>query len=199
MRIIRKPVKKTFNNIRKPIIRKAAKKNFGRDVNEIWEAIIENNIATEDECSLVTDINGYSERSLNDIIYARTGYHNMEQYLGENEDFACSSKKKFADDRDKFFMEVEDAKIPESALKNLLTPEEIDAIHKAPCHATGRLLEPFYKLNEWRGDINLDNNWRITKYYGLSEEDSHDPQTGRLIQDEIIIEGEPEFYKISAR
>ena len=79
-----------------------SKKNFSKSTEEIWDAIIENNIATEDECSLVTDINGYSKNSLNDIIYARTGYHDIEQYLGEDEeeDFACGSKgkKKFAEE-----------------------------------------------------------------------------------------------------
>ena len=99
MRIIRKPSKKTFSSIRKPIIRKAAKKNFS-DKEEIWDFIVENDIATDDEVRLVTDINGYNEGSLNDIIYARTGFRSMAQYKESEdmEDFACGgkSKKKFA-------------------------------------------------------------------------------------------------------
>lgn len=46
---------------------------------KIWDYIIENQIATEEELKLVTCINGYNEDTLNSVIYARTGYHNMEQ------------------------------------------------------------------------------------------------------------------------
>ena len=47
----------------------------------IWDAIIEYGIATEEELSLVTAINGYNEDALNDVIYVRTGYRNIEQLL----------------------------------------------------------------------------------------------------------------------
>ena len=48
-------------------------------LNEIFDFIIEWEIATEDEIQLVTKINGWNEESLNDIIYVKTGYRNMEQ------------------------------------------------------------------------------------------------------------------------
>ena len=48
--------------------------------NEIYNFIVEYEIATEQEVNLVTDICGYNEEALNDIIYARSGYHDMEQY-----------------------------------------------------------------------------------------------------------------------
>ena len=48
-------------------------------LNEIFDFIIEWEIATEDEIQLVTKINGWNEKSLNDIIYVKTGYRNMEQ------------------------------------------------------------------------------------------------------------------------
>ena len=48
--------------------------------NAIYNFIIELEIATEEEVNLVTDICGYNEEALNDIIYARSGYHDMEQY-----------------------------------------------------------------------------------------------------------------------
>ena len=47
----------------------------------IWDAIIEHGIATEEEMELVTTINGYNEDALNDVIYVRTGYRNIEQLL----------------------------------------------------------------------------------------------------------------------
>ena len=49
------------------------------DAARVWDYIINNGIATEDELQLVTDINGYSVDTLNDVLYARTGYRNIDQ------------------------------------------------------------------------------------------------------------------------
>lgn len=48
--------------------------------SELFERIINDGIATESEVNLVTDITGYSVETLNQIIYVRTGYRNIEQY-----------------------------------------------------------------------------------------------------------------------
>ena len=48
---------------------------------ELWDAIIEYGIATEEELELVTAINGFHDDALNDVIYVRTGYRNIEQLL----------------------------------------------------------------------------------------------------------------------
>lgn len=48
--------------------------------------LIENGIATQDEITLVCNINGYTGETLNDILYARTGYRNFEQLREENGD-----------------------------------------------------------------------------------------------------------------
>ena len=48
--------------------------------NNIYNFIVELEIATEQEIDLVTSIVGYNVETLNDIIYARSGYHDMEQY-----------------------------------------------------------------------------------------------------------------------
>lgn len=50
------------------------------DLEEIYNYFTESGIATEEEIDLVTAINGYNEESLNDILYVRTGYRDMEQY-----------------------------------------------------------------------------------------------------------------------
>lgn len=50
------------------------------DKDEVWEKMIEWGIATENELQLVTDILGYNLDTLNDIIFARTGYRDLEQY-----------------------------------------------------------------------------------------------------------------------
>ena len=48
---------------------------------EMWEKIVDFGIATDDELSLVTCLNGYTEETLNDVVYARTGYRDLEQYI----------------------------------------------------------------------------------------------------------------------
>jgi hypothetical protein len=45
----------------------------------ISDRIVELGIATEEEVNLVITINGWNEESLNDILYARTGYRNISQ------------------------------------------------------------------------------------------------------------------------
>lgn len=51
--------------------------------NAWWDFILTNNIATEDEMRLVTDIDGYNEQSFLDILYARTGLRSIEQAYDE--------------------------------------------------------------------------------------------------------------------
>lgn len=53
--------------------------------NTTWDYLIEYEIATEDELRLVTDVAGYSDRTLEAVIYARTGYNDIEQLMEEIE------------------------------------------------------------------------------------------------------------------
>lgn len=65
-----------------------------KEKDEIWNFIVSNGIAMEGEVSLVTHINGYNKESLNDIIYQRTGYHDVEQLHDcepDNYDFSMMS------------------------------------------------------------------------------------------------------------
>ena len=50
---------------------------------KIWDLIESCGIANDDEISLVTNINGYSEETLMDIIYARTALRSLEQVFDE--------------------------------------------------------------------------------------------------------------------
>ena len=50
-----------------------------KEVNELWNKILERGIVSEETLQIVTDINGYSIETLNDVIYAATGYRNLEQ------------------------------------------------------------------------------------------------------------------------
>ena len=49
------------------------------DKNKLWDELVNLGIATDEELKLVTCINGYTEETLNDILYARTGYRSIEQ------------------------------------------------------------------------------------------------------------------------
>jgi hypothetical protein len=55
-------------------------------IETLWDNLVDYSIATGEELQLVTKINGYSENSLNDVLYVRTGYRSWEQYQGENEE-----------------------------------------------------------------------------------------------------------------
>lgn len=50
------------------------------DKNEMWDFLIENNIAREETLRVVTNINGFSIETLNDVLYSETGYRDIEQY-----------------------------------------------------------------------------------------------------------------------
>lgn len=54
-----------------------------KKIIELWDWLLDMGIATEKELQLVTDINGYSIETLNDVLYARTGYRDQEQLEDE--------------------------------------------------------------------------------------------------------------------
>ena len=47
-------------------------------INEMWERLEELGVL-EQTLQIVTDINGYNEESMLDILYAHTGYRNFDQ------------------------------------------------------------------------------------------------------------------------
>ena len=56
---------------------------MNKTIDEVWDLLIEYGVATQEELELVTCINGYNIDTLNDVIYARTGYQNIEQIQDE--------------------------------------------------------------------------------------------------------------------
>jgi hypothetical protein len=50
----------------------------------MWDYLLDNGIASEDTLQVVTSINGYSVDTLNDVLYATTGYRSLEQ-IGDAE------------------------------------------------------------------------------------------------------------------
>ena len=51
-----------------------------KEVGNMWDWLIAQGITTEHALQLVTAINGYSIETLNDVLYALTGYRDREQY-----------------------------------------------------------------------------------------------------------------------
>ena len=54
-------------------------------LTQMQDYLIDYNIATEQEISLVTSINGYNEDAMLDILYVRTGLHSFKSLIEENE------------------------------------------------------------------------------------------------------------------
>lgn len=65
------------------MIRKANKIMMTNEERDLYDDIINYGIATEQEMALVLMINGTSIDQLNNIIYAKTGYRNIEQFIKE--------------------------------------------------------------------------------------------------------------------
>ena len=53
--------------------------------DELWDYLLETQLATENELQLVTSINGFSLETLESILYVRTAYRSLEQ-IKEMED-----------------------------------------------------------------------------------------------------------------
>lgn len=46
-----------------------------------WDFCLDHEIASEQELSLVTKLNGFSWETIMDVIFVRTGYRDIEQYV----------------------------------------------------------------------------------------------------------------------
>ena len=47
-------------------------------INEMWDTLLEIGVS-EQTLQVVTDINGYNEQSMKDILYVVTGYRDFDQ------------------------------------------------------------------------------------------------------------------------
>ena len=50
------------------------------EYNELWDFLIDYDIATEAELDLIARINGWQLESLEDVLFVRTGYRDLQQY-----------------------------------------------------------------------------------------------------------------------
>lgn len=56
------------------------------ELNKYYNYLIDNGIASEETMQIITSINGYSKETLDSVLYCTTGYRNIDQYLGLDED-----------------------------------------------------------------------------------------------------------------
>ena len=62
------------------------KKNYTLEelnANELWDELLEQELFTEEELRLLTNINGFNVETLNDAIFSRYGYRDFEQMMEE--------------------------------------------------------------------------------------------------------------------
>lgn len=83
--------------------------NYSQEMTaeDLWGELIDNGIATEKELQLITNINGYSIKTLNDVLYVRTGYNDWDQYNSE-----------FGDGEDEYEDDDEDEEEDEEEVEN---------------------------------------------------------------------------------
>ena len=60
-----------------------------KDTEELYDYLMDYEVATENEISLVCSINGTNLDSLESILYSRTGYRDLEQIrmMDDEEDY----------------------------------------------------------------------------------------------------------------
>lgn len=51
------------------------------ELNEYYDYLINMEIVSEETLDTITAINGYSEETLDDVLYVKSGYRDIEQYL----------------------------------------------------------------------------------------------------------------------
>ena len=59
---------------------------MSKDTEELYDYLIDYDIATEEEIGLVCSINGTNLESLESILYVRSGYRSLEQIKEMEED-----------------------------------------------------------------------------------------------------------------
>lgn len=56
-----------------------------KDIEKLWDYLLDNSLASEDTLKIITSINGYNLTTLEDVLYATTGYNSLEQIEEEEE------------------------------------------------------------------------------------------------------------------
>lgn len=56
------------------------RKDF-KEINALWDKLLDMDLFTKGELQLITNINGYSVETLNAALFARYGYRDLEQMM----------------------------------------------------------------------------------------------------------------------
>lgn len=51
------------------------------ELERYYDYLIEYELVSEDTLNIITSINGYNEKTLDDVLYCVSGYRDIEQYL----------------------------------------------------------------------------------------------------------------------
>ena len=54
------------------------------ELDNMWDYLLDNGIVSEETLKVITSINGYNIATLNDVLYATTGYRDLDQIEGSN-------------------------------------------------------------------------------------------------------------------
>lgn len=59
------------------------------ELEKYYDYLIDSSIASEETVNIITDINGYNEQTLDNVLYCVTGYRDIKSYLyyEDNETF----------------------------------------------------------------------------------------------------------------
>jgi hypothetical protein len=57
---------------------------MNKELNKIWDLLVNYELASEETLQLITRLNGYSLETMESVLYTLTGYHSYEQFM-ENE------------------------------------------------------------------------------------------------------------------
>lgn len=51
------------------------------ELERYYDYLIEYELVSSETLDIITSINGYNEKTLDDVLYVVSGYHDIEQYL----------------------------------------------------------------------------------------------------------------------
>ena len=57
---------------------------MNKQIEKLWDLIVNYELTSEQSLQLVTRLNGYTLETMEDVLYALTGYRSYEQFM-ENE------------------------------------------------------------------------------------------------------------------
>ena len=54
---------------------------MNKELNKLWDLLVNYELASEESLKLVTSLNGYSLETMEKVLYALTGYRTYDQYM----------------------------------------------------------------------------------------------------------------------